>query len=113
MKLKKLLENIEATVLSQKDNIDSIEIKGGYVSDLLSDVLGNAKKGDVWMTIMKHLNVIAVASHTEVSAIIFAKNIVPEKTIIEKAEENGICLISSSLSTFELAGILFALLNSN
>ena len=92
-------------------SLEKVEINGAYVCDMLSDVMGSAKEGQVWITIMKHLNVIAVASMTGIPAIIFAKGNEPESPIIEKAVEEGILLISSKLPTFELAGILYKLLN--
>ena len=91
-------------------SLEGVEINGAYVCDMLSDVMGSAKSGQVWITIMKHLNVIAVASMTGIPAIIFAKGNEPEPLIIEKAIEEGILLISSKLPTFELAGILYKLL---
>jgi len=91
-------------------SLEKVEINGAYVCDMLSDVMGSAQSGQVWITIMKHLNVIAVASMTGIPAIIFAKGNEPEPLIIEKAIEEGILLISSKLPTFELAGILYKLL---
>lgn len=115
--MKTTIENlqkiIEGKILTQHDPQKEIEINGGYVSDLLSDVMGNAREGFVWITIMRHLNVIAVASLTNLAAVIFSKNIVPDQAVIAKADEEDICLINSSLPTFELAGRLFNLLNSN
>lgn len=111
--IKNLIKLIDGKLLTEHDLQKDIEINGGYVADLLSDVMGNAKEGDIWITIMKHLNVIAVASLASISAVVFAKNIVPDKAIIVKANEEDICLISSSLSTFELAGKLYNFLSSN
>ncbi len=108
-----LIKLIDGKLLTDNDQQQEIEIKGGYVSDLLSDVMGNAREGDIWITIMKHLNVIAVASLASLSAVVFAKNIMPDKAIIAKANEEEICLISSSLSSFELAGKLYSFLSSN
>ena len=92
-------------------NAREVEISGAYVCDMLSDVMGSAKKGEAWITIMKHLNVIAVASMTGIPAIIFAKGNIPDAAVIDKATEEDITLISSPLSTFELAGILYQMLN--
>lgn len=89
---------------------DEIEISGGYVCDMLSDVMGSAQSGEAWITIMKHLNTIAVASMTGIPAIILAKGNTPDAAVIEKASEEGICLISSELDTFSLAGILYGML---
>lgn len=90
---------------------ESIEVSSAYVCDMLSDVMGSAKPDQVWITIMKHLNVIAVASMTGVPAIIFAKDNHPDTAVCDKALEEGVCLISSQLDTFSLAGILYKLLN--
>lgn len=108
-KLNDFLKTIPHKVLCGKP--EEVNIKGGYVSDLLSDVMGNAQEGDVWITIMKHLNVIAVASLAELPAIIFSKNTIPDSAVIEKAKEKDIVLINSPLSTFELSGNLFVFLN--
>lgn len=89
---------------------DEIKLSGGYVCDMLSDVMGSAKSGEAWITIMKHLNTIAVASMTGIPAIILAKGNTPDATVIERAKEEGICLISSELDTFSLAGILYGML---
>jgi hypothetical protein len=77
---------------------------------MLSDVMGSAKPGQAWITIMKHLNVIAVASMTGIPAIIFAKGNAPDSAVVDKAIEENIVLISSLKSSFELAGILYQLL---
>ncbi|RLC52291.1 MAG: hypothetical protein DRZ79_01415 [Candidatus Cloacimonadota bacterium] len=105
------LDEIDGKILTENVNPEKIFVNDGYVSDLLSDVMGNAKAGQVWITIMRHLNVIAVASLTNLSAIVFAKNMIPEPTVISKANEEGICLISSPLSAFVLAGKLYKKLN--
>jgi DRTGG domain. len=109
--LSDLLKQVEGELLTQQDSEISLEINGGYVSDLLSDVMGNAREGEIWITIMKHLNVIAVASLANLSAIIFSRGITPEPVVIEKAAKENICLIKSGLSTFEIAGRLHKLLN--
>ncbi|MBW6514245.1 MAG: hypothetical protein K0B87_05760 [Candidatus Syntrophosphaera sp.] len=90
----------------------AIQISGAYVCDMLSDVMGNAKPGQAWITIMKHLNTVAVASLAGLPAIIFAKGNQPDGAVVEKASAEGICLISSDLDTFSLAGILYSMLNA-
>jgi len=90
--------------------LDSVELEGAYVCDMLSDVMGSAKPKQAWITIMKHLNVIAVASMTGIPVIVFAKNSQPDAAVIDKATEESIVLISSPLPSFELAGILYKLL---
>ncbi len=90
---------------------EQVEIGGGYVCDMLSDVMGSAREGQAWITIMKHLNTVAVASLTGIPAIILAKGNIPDDNVVEKASAEGICLVSSQLDSFSLAGILYGMLN--
>lgn len=73
IKLSDYLAAIDGTVHTTAIDPATIEISGGYVCDMLSDVMGSAKSGQVWITIMKHLNTIAVASMTGIPAIVLAK----------------------------------------
>ncbi|MBP7507544.1 MAG: serine kinase [Prolixibacteraceae bacterium] len=109
MKVSELVEKLELKVYAGSDNLDT-EITGGYVSDLLSDVMGFAREGNVWITLQNHLNVIAIASLKDLSCVILVKNIVPGDDVIEKANEEGIPLLGSSSKTFELGGEIYRLL---
>jgi len=109
--LQDYLKEIEGQLLTDETDISKTEIEGGYVSDLLSDVMGNALEKQVWLTIMKHLNVIAVASLAGIPAIVFTKGGKPDLTVIRKAQEEGIALISTLLSTYEATGKLYKMIN--
>ncbi len=86
------------------------EVLRGYVSDLLSDVMGNSREGDVWITIQTHLNVIAVASLKDHSAVLFAGGNMPGDEVIARAAEEGVALLCSEESSFEIAGKIYELL---
>ncbi len=86
------------------------EIVGGYVSDLLSDVMGNASEGDVWVTLQTHKNVMAVASLKDVAAVILVKGLNPDEDMLEQSHEEDIPVLGTELKTFELAGKLYALI---
>ncbi|NLN84692.1 MAG: hypothetical protein GX135_01140 [Candidatus Cloacimonetes bacterium] len=101
---------VQGTNHTPKVDPEKIEISGGYVCDMLSDVMGSAREGQAWITIMKHLNTVAVAALTGIPAIVFSKGNVPEENVVEKATSEGICLISSELDSFSLAGILYGML---
>lgn len=94
-----------------EDQLDR-EVKRGYVSDLLSDVLANCEEGDLWITLQVHPNVAAVASTKGVAAVALVNNRVPQEETIQRARQEKLPILVSSLSTFELAGRLYALLNS-
>jgi ATP-dependent Clp protease adapter protein ClpS len=61
MTLKEVIENLNWKVITGQEHLDK-EITGGYCSDLLSDVMGNAQEGQVWLTIQVHKNIVAVCS---------------------------------------------------
>lgn len=86
------------------------EISGGYVSDLLSDVMGNADTGQVWITLQTHKNVMAIASLKDLAAIILVKNHEPEEDTLAQSNEEGIPLLGTDMSTFELSGKIYELL---
>jgi len=88
------------------------EIVGGYVSDLLSDVMGNAREGQLWITLQNHANVLAVCSLKDLAGVVLVKGIVPSDELIAKALDENIPLLGSSLPTFETAGNLFKLLKT-
>ncbi len=82
---------------------------GGHASDLLSDVIGNSREGDIWITLQVHVNVVAVASMKELSGIILVNGREPDGDTIEKAEAEGIPVMVSGLPAFELVGRLYGL----
>ena len=83
------------------------EVTGGYASDLLSDVIAHSRKGNLWITIQTHPNIVAVATMKELTAIILAGGREPDPETVQKAEEEGIPILVSPLFTFELAGRLY------
>ena len=83
------------------------EITGCYISDLLSDVLANAEPGVLWATVQIHRNVVSVAATKDLAAVLFTNGRRPEAAVVVEAEEQGIVLLSTSLSTYEAAGKLW------
>jgi hypothetical protein len=76
---------------------------------MLSDVMGNAPEGGIWVTIQVHRNVIGVALLRSFKAIIFACDRTPDPEVIEKSQEEGIALFSSADTEFAITGKLFQL----
>ena len=111
MKVFELVQELNFTVFSGAQMLNQ-EISGVYVSDLLSDVMGNAKEGEVWVTLQTHENVVAVASLKDLAAVIFVKNVQPDENTLQRSIDENIPLLGSSESTFETTGKLFNLLNS-
>lgn len=110
MTIQQLTDKLDLKVFTASEGLER-EIEGGYVSDLLSDVMGHALEGEVWITLQSHVNVVAIASLKELAAIILVKGIEPDEAVIEKAAEEGIPILGTSEQTFVTAGKLFQELN--
>ena len=110
MTVQELVEKMNLTVFCGQDNLDR-EIKGGYTSDLLSDVMGFAREGQVWITLQTHKNVLAIASLKELAAILLVKGNKPEDDMLEQAVEEGIPVLGTDAQTFETTGKVYQLIN--
>lgn len=108
MKLFELKEKLGLQVKTGENKLNT-EISGGYVSDLLSDVIANAEKGNIWVTLQLHVNIVAVAVLKELAAIVIVQNREPNEETLRKANEENIPILTSSLSAFELVGKIYSL----
>lgn len=110
MELKKVIEELELKIVCGEINPDT-EVTGGYCSDLLSDVMGNSDEGQIWITIQVHKNIIAVASLKELSAILLVKGLNATVDAINTAKEEGIVILQTEKTAFEIAGKLYNLIH--
>jgi hypothetical protein len=89
------------------------QVTGGYVSDLLSDVIANAEEGWLWITVQRHLNIIAVAQLKKLAGIIVSNGIEPDAAVLERAAKEGVFVLSARDDSFNAAGKLYSLLNGS
>ena len=109
MQLSAIVEALGMGVRTGSDKLLT-EVRGGYVGDLLSDVMANSCEGDLWITRQIHQNIIAVASLKELAGIVLVQGSEPTKDTLEKAVAEGIPLLVSPLSCFETAGRIYSLI---
>ncbi len=100
MTAKELRTSLNLQVLSEPE--PDRPVTGGYAGDLLSWVMGRARCGDAWVTIMTNSNVIAVAALADVSCVIVAEDSAVDSNFVELAAEKGINLYHSLTNTFDL-----------
>ncbi|HQA85856.1 MAG TPA: DRTGG domain-containing protein [Erysipelotrichaceae bacterium] len=100
MTVKELIEEMKLEIVAGEENIDNV-IKGGYVGDLLSFVMSHAKEGNLWITIQGHINSIAVATLLGMSAIVLTEGSVLTEDAHKKANDEGIPVLSTNLSSFD------------
>lgn len=106
MKLADLVNDFQLAVKAAPERLDR-EVKGGYASDLLSDVMANSREGDIWVTIQAHPNIVAVATLRDLAGVILANGRQPDADTLQRAEEEGIPILCTSMPTFEIVGRLY------
>jgi len=109
MKLHQIVKELGLEVKSKVSNLDK-EVSGGYASDLLSDVIANAKKDNIWITLQIHQNIVGVATLKELIGIIIVNGREPEAETLKKAEEENIPIMVTELPAFEIIGKLYRML---
>ena len=80
-----------------------------YIGDLLSWVMGQAKSGNVWITIMSNINIVAVATLTDVACIVLAESVTPDEQVCATAKAKGVNIYTSEKTAYELAAELASL----
>ena len=83
------------------------KIEGGYAGDLLSWVMGKLESDFAWVTIMSNVNIIAVAALADPSCIILSESVLPDEGVLSRAEEQGVNVLSSEKSTFDVCAEIF------
>ncbi len=106
MKLKELAEQLNLELTTPHVPMEA-EVKTGYASDLLSDVLANSIEGDLWVTRQTHLNIVAIAVMRDLSGILLVNGSQPDPDTLEKAAEKMVPILRTSLPTFEVVGRLY------
>ena len=89
---------------------EDASVAGCYIGDLLSRVISRSVSSGVWITIMNNMNVPAVALLAEIPCIILAEGVGPMEGVAEKCAEEGIWLLQSPDSAYDLACKLFPLI---
>lgn len=110
MKVKEIVDKLNLEVYSGGNGLEK-EINGGYTSDLLSDVMGHADAGNIWITLQTHKNVIAIASLKEISAVVIVKGYRPEAETMIQSNEEGIPILGTDKEAFEITGLIFNMIN--
>ncbi|MGB9722535.1 MAG: DRTGG domain-containing protein [Chloroflexia bacterium] len=108
MNLETIARELDLEVRTAKEKLGR-EVTGGYASDLLSCVMARAQAGNVWVTLQGHPNVVAVASLLNLAGIVVTEGMSPDPATLSKAEEEGIPILTTPLTTYTVVGRLFAL----
>ncbi len=109
MKLIDLVRELSLEVHSNKEGLQG-DVNGGYVSDLLSDVMGNGNKDNIWVTLQTHPNIVAVASLKNLAGIIIVGRREPQEETLQKAKAEKITIMTTNMPAFEVVGKIYQLI---
>ena len=104
MKVQELAERLElkpATKLFPRD------VTGVYISDMVSDVIANAKAGDLLVTVQIHGNVIAAANLVDICGIVVTQGKTPAEDVVKMAEKAEIPIFTTELNRWQMATRLY------
>ncbi|MDR1950111.1 MAG: hypothetical protein LBQ38_12030 [Spirochaetaceae bacterium] len=88
---------------------EDAELTGAYTSDLLSDVMANARDGGALITIQAHKNTVAVATLVNITVIVICNARPIPEDMIEAARVEGIAVIRTGENQFTVSGRLYSL----
>ena len=109
MQLEEIIQKLNLKTLTEPQDFSSIPVESGYCSDLLSCVMTGAETNGVWITLMAHGNIVAVAALLDLAAIIITEDAQPDPDTIEKANDKGVILLSTADPNFTVVGQLWDL----
>jgi hypothetical protein len=94
-----------------QDNFEDAPLTGAYTSDLLSDVMANAKDGGALITIQAHRNTVAVASLVNISVIVICNSRPLPEDMLEAAKDESIAVIRTTENQYTVSGKIWQMLN--
>jgi predicted transcriptional regulator len=107
MTLGEIVKALSLSVRVSDDEQLERVVEGGYVSDLLSDVIAGSREGDLWITLQIHQNVVAVAVLNNLAGIIVVGGRDPDVETLKKAKEQGVPILVTKSTAYEVAGKLY------
>jgi len=109
MTIRETATALEAEIVQSE--FEDANLQGAYTSDLLSDVMANAKDGGALITIQAHKNTTAVATLVNINVIIICNSRPIPDDMIAAAKEEGIAILRTKENQFTVSGKLYKLLN--
>ncbi len=100
-------EVADKLALKSLNRIFDKSVTGVYISDMVSDVIANAKAGNILVTVQVHNNVIAAANLVDVCAIVLTRGRRPADDMLALAEKAGISVLATDLNNWQVASQLY------
>ena len=97
---------LEAKVLVGEERMDE-PVVTACGSDLMSDVLAFVKDRTVLITGLINPHVVRTSEMLDITCIVFSRGKLPSQEILEEAEESGITVMSTEMTTYTACGELY------
>jgi predicted transcriptional regulator len=107
MRLQDVLDVTDAQPISPDPDM-SCEVRSGFASDLMSDVLCYDVARGLLITGLTNPQIVRTAEMADIAAILVVRGKVPPPETVELAEQIGIPMIGTDLIAFETCGRLYA-----
>jgi predicted transcriptional regulator len=104
MKLQQIADKLELEKLTP---VFDKQVTGVYISDMVSDVIANAKAGNLLVTVQVHANALAAANLVDICGIVVAQGKKPADEVIRMAVKAEISIFSTALSRWQVATKLY------
>jgi hypothetical protein len=91
---------------------DSPAVTGVVAADLMSDVLVDARPGNVLVTGLVNVQVIRTAAIADLAAVVFARGKAVPAEVVDLARQMNVPVFASRDTLFEAAGRLYAVFGS-
>ena len=106
MTIREVVKIVSGEVLVGEDRLDE-RVDTACGSDLMSDVLAFVKDKTVLITGLINPHVVRTSEMLDITCIVFSRGKKPSEEILDMAEEVGITVISSPLTTYTACGELY------
>lgn len=81
-------------------------VNGAYACDMLSWVMSHLAAGQVWLTILNSINVVAVAALTDCACVLLTEGVSMPDEILRRADDKAVIILSTEKPTFEASAAL-------
>ena len=106
MTIRQVMEIVDGKVLIGEDRLDG-RVDTACGSDLMSDVLAFVKEKTVLITGLINPHVLRTSEMLDITCIVFSRGKLPSREILEKADDCGITVMVTKMTTYTACGELY------
>ena len=106
MTIREVMKIVDGKILVGEEWLDA-PVDTACGSDLMSDVLAFVKENAVLITGLINPHVVRTSEMLDITCIVFSRGKLPSEEILEEAEESGITVMATKMTTYTACGELY------